>query len=136
GVLDLETKVQLQEVELVLSMRVQVFDGTSTDVADQLPHAHRSALHCLVGVVLCNGERGLFNDLLESSLNRTVSAEVRELVSVLIGEQLHLQVSGVTGKLHDEDRRPRNFSSGGIVQTDEFLFLRDLSDTLTTTSFG
>ena len=117
-------------------MGVQVFDGTSRDIADQLPQAHRGALHCLEGVGLCNGDRGLFNDLLVSSLNRTVSAKDRDVVSVLIGEQLHLQVSGVTGKLHNEDRRPRNFSSGSIVQADEFLFLLDLSNTLTTTTFG
>ena len=117
-------------------MGVQVFDGTCRDIADQLPQAHRGALHCLEGFGLCNGDWGLFNDLLVSSLNRTVSAKDRDVVSVLIGEQLHLQVSGVTGELHNKDRRPRNLSSGGVVKADEFLFLLDLSDTLTTTTFG
>jgi hypothetical protein len=136
GMLDLKTGVQFEEVELVIGVRVQVLDGTSRDVSDQATKADSSALHSLEGRLLGDSDRSLLNNLLMTTLNGTITTEQGDVVTVLISQQLNLQMAGVSSQLHDEDGRTRNLVGGGIVESDKFLLVLDLSDTLTTTTFG
>ncbi|KAH6606988.1 hypothetical protein Trco_006141 [Trichoderma cornu-damae] len=48
--LDLEPRVQLEEVELVIGVRIQVLDGAGRDVADKLAQPNGGLLHGLEGV--------------------------------------------------------------------------------------
>jgi hypothetical protein len=134
--LDLETGVELQEVELVVGVRVEVLDGTGGDITDELTETDSGRLHGLERVGLRNGDGSLLNNLLVTSLNGAISAEEGDVVAVLISEQLDFEMSGVAGKLHDEDGRARNFTGGGLVESLETVLTCSLSDTLTTTTLG
>ena len=136
GVLDLKTRVQFEEVELVIGVRVQVLNGTGGDVTDQLSKADSSTLHGLERGGLGDGDGGLLDNLLVPTLNGAVSAEQGDVVSVLISQQLDFQMPGIASQLHDEDRGTGDFVCGGIVKADEILLALDLTDTLTTTTFG
>jgi hypothetical protein len=133
---DLETRVQLKEVELVVVVRVQVLDGTCRNVTDQATQRHGSLLHLLESLCAGNGDGSLLDNLLMSTLDRAVTTEQRDVVAVLISEQLDFQMSGVAGKLHDEDGRTRNFAGSSLVHGSEFLLVVDLTDTLATTTLG
>lgn len=52
----------------------------------------------------------LFYDLLVSALDRAVTAEQRDGITVLISQDLHLQVTGMFGQLHDKDGGTWNLS--------------------------
>ncbi|ROV86895.1 hypothetical protein VMCG_10866 [Cytospora schulzeri] len=115
GMLDLETRVQLQEVELVFVVRVKVLHGTSGDVTDELAQSDCCLLHGPESVGLGDGDRRLLDDFLVTSLDRAISAEERNVVAVLICEQLDLQVTRTAGKLHDEDGRARDLASSLLM---------------------
>lgn len=134
--LDLQTGVQLKEVELVIGVRVEVLDGTGRDVTDETTKTDSSILHGLKGSGLGDGYGGLFDNLLVSALNRAISAEERDVVAILIGKKLDLQMPGAVGELHDEDGRAGNFASGSIVKRLEVVLAEDLADTLATTTLG
>jgi hypothetical protein len=133
---DLKTRVQLEEVELVVVVRVQVLDGTCRHVTDQATQRHSSLLHLLESLCAGNGDGSLLDNLLMSTLDRTVTTEQRDVVAVLISEQLDFQMSGVAGKLHDEDGRTRDFAGSSLVHGSELFLVVDLADTLTTTTLG
>jgi hypothetical protein len=133
---DLQSGVQLQEVELVLSVRVQVLNGTSRHVTHKTSQTHSGLFHLVEGQWLGNGDGRLLDNLLMSTLNRTISAKQGNVVSVLIGEQLHLQMSSVACKLHDENWRAGDLTGGGLVEGLKAFLLLGLSDTLATTTLG
>lgn len=54
---------------------------------------------------LSDDSRSFLDDLLMSPLYRTVPSEQRDSVSVLIGQQLHFQMTSALGQLHHENRR-------------------------------
>ena len=135
-VLDLETGVQLQEVELVVGVRVEVLDGTRGDVTDQATQADGGLLHRLEGGRFRDGHGRLLDDLLVTSLHGAVATKQGDVVPVLIRQQLHFQMTGIAGELHDEDGRPGDLRRGGVVQGDEVLLLLDLANTLTAATFG
>lgn len=56
-----------------------------------------------------DGSRSLLDDLLVPPLHGAVSSEQGDGVAVLIGQDLHLQVTSVLGELHDENGRAGNF---------------------------
>ena len=132
--LDLKTGVKLEEVELVVGVGVEVLDGTSRDVTDELTETNSGILHSLERVGLRDGDGSLFDNLLVTSLNGTITTEQGDVVSVLISKKLDLKMAGVAGKLHDKDRRARNLAGGSLVESLEALLLGSLSDTLTTTT--
>ncbi|PNY27761.1 Uncharacterized protein TCAP_02317 [Tolypocladium capitatum] len=136
GVLDLETRVELEEVELVVGVRVQVLDGAGGDVADELAEADGGVLHGLEGVGLGDGDGGLLDDLLVPPLDGAVAAEEGDVVAVLVGQQLDLEMPGVAGQLHDEDGGAGDLAGGGLVQGLEVVGADGLADALAATALG
>ena len=136
GMLDLQTRIQFEEVEFVVGVRVEVLDGTSRNVSDQPTEAHSSALHGLESGLFSNSHGGLLDNLLVTTLDGAITTEEGNVVAVLISQQLHLEMASVTSQLHNEDRRSRNLVGGGVVQGVELFLVLDLSNTLTTTTFG
>jgi hypothetical protein len=134
--LDLETGVELQEVELVVGVGVEVLDGTGGDVTNELTETNSGILHSLERIGLRNGNGSFLNNLLVASLNGTITTEEGDVVSVLISKKLDLKMSSVASKLHDENGRTGDFAGSGLVESLEALLLGSLSDTLTTTAFG
>ncbi|KAI5305285.1 hypothetical protein KEM55_009081, partial [Ascosphaera atra] len=135
GVLDLQAGVELEEVELVVGVGVEVLDGSSGDVADELTEADGGALHGGEGLGFRDGDGRLLDDLLVPSLHGAVAPKQGDVIPVLISQQLDLEMAGVARELHDEDGRPRDLAGGGIVQRDEVLLFLDLADPLATTAF-
>ena len=80
-------------------------DGSGADVADELRETNGSALHFLERLVIRDCDRGLFDDILVATLDRAITAEERNGVSVLVSKELNLQVTRLTSELHDEDGR-------------------------------
>jgi len=80
-------------------------DGSCTDVSDELSESNSSLLHLLEPLGLSDGDGSLLDDLLVSPLNRTVSTEKRDGVSVLIRDELDLEMSSRSSESHDEDGR-------------------------------
>ena len=106
-VLDLQTRVKLQEEVLVGFCVVQVLDGTGTDVTNVLRQALRSLFHLSENVRLGNGRRTFLENLLEATLRGAIPAVKRDSVTVLITNDLHLQVTRLRTELHHEHRRTR-----------------------------
>jgi len=48
-------------------------------------------------------------------LNGTVTPKEGDGIAVLVRKELNFQVTGLARKLHDEDRRSRNFSCNGMI---------------------
>lgn len=57
-----------------------------------------------------DGGRRLLDDLLMPPLDGAVTPEQGHRVPILVGEDLHLQVSGVLGQLHEEDGGARDLT--------------------------
>jgi hypothetical protein len=103
--LDLETGVELEEVEYILRMAVEIWivdwsdrkrgwytiqrltlDSSGTDIPDKLGQTNSGAFHLLKRFWLRDGHRGFFNDLLVATLDGTIAAEERNRISILISQ--------------------------------------------------
>lgn len=65
--------------------------------------------HILKHIRSGDGSGSLLYNFLVPSLHRTVSTKQGYGIAILIGQDLDLQVAGVLGELHDENRRSWNF---------------------------
>mmetsp|Transcript_1563 Transcript_1563/g.3336 ORF Transcript_1563/g.3336 Transcript_1563/m.3336 type:complete len:629 (-) Transcript_1563:319-2205(-) len=135
-VLYLKTRVQFQEVEIIRSGIVEVFDSTGPNIPNGLRETLGSTLHLLECIRLSNGGRTFFENLLESTLGRTVTTVQGNGVSVFVSDNLDFQVTGVLTELHDENGRSNNFVRDLDVGILKVFFVVDETDTLTTTSLG
>jgi hypothetical protein len=103
--LDLETGVELEEVEDILRMAIEIWiirgsasdwgleaiegltlDGPSADISDELGQTNGSTLHLLKSFLLCDSHGGFFDDLLVTTLDGTIATEERDRVSILISQ--------------------------------------------------
>ena len=67
--LDLQTRIEFQEVEFAVRVRVEIFDCTRGDVADQLTQPDSCGLHLVESVLAGNCNRRFLDNLLMSSLD-------------------------------------------------------------------
>ena len=112
--LDLKTRVELEEGEAVVAGRVQELDSTRRDVTDELGETDRRLFHLLEALRTGDRDGRLFDDLLVATLDRAVTAEQRDGIAVLVGDDLDLEVTRSSGELHDEDRRSCHFRRGCV----------------------
>ncbi len=133
-VLDLETRVELQEVELVIGVRVRGtrrFRRRRSRRACPSRTAASSIALKVGGLAMVTGASSMI--FWCRPLDGAVSAEERDVVAVLIGEQLHLQMSRAVGQLHDEDGRSGDFARRSLVRVARSLLrVENLSDALAT----
>mmetsp|Transcript_106671 Transcript_106671/g.340411 ORF Transcript_106671/g.340411 Transcript_106671/m.340411 type:complete len:442 (-) Transcript_106671:363-1688(-) len=101
--LDLKTGVQLQEEELVLGRIIEVLDGAGANVADILSQALGCALHLQERLLRHDGWWPLLEDFLEAALGGAIAAVECHGVSVLVADDLDLDVTGALAELHDKD---------------------------------
>ena len=85
--------------------KAHTFNGTSTDVTDELSKSDSSTFHFFESILFRDGHRGLFDNLLVPTLHRAVTSEEGNGISILVSEQLNFKMPCLTGKLHDKDRR-------------------------------
>mmetsp|Transcript_33651 Transcript_33651/g.68849 ORF Transcript_33651/g.68849 Transcript_33651/m.68849 type:complete len:414 (-) Transcript_33651:479-1720(-) len=132
----LQSWIQLEKVELVLVCIVQVLHCSCPDVANVLCEALGSTFHLQESVLWHHYRRSFLKYLLEASLGRAISTIQCHSISMLISDDLHLNVPSTLAKLHHEDRRSWNF----ILHLDEaalqvFLLLHH-SDPFSSSTFG
>lgn len=78
GVLHLQARVELEEVELVVGGVVQVLHRAGADVADRLRQALGGQLHLLEDLHGRDGRGALLEDLLETTLGTAAQRQVGE----------------------------------------------------------
>mmetsp|Transcript_17316 Transcript_17316/g.42293 ORF Transcript_17316/g.42293 Transcript_17316/m.42293 type:complete len:351 (+) Transcript_17316:3880-4932(+) len=135
-VLDLKTRIQLQKEEIISVSVVQILDCSSSNVTNVLGQTLCSFFHLLESLGLGNDRRTFLENLLETTLSRTITTIQSNGISVLITNNLNFQVTCVLTKLHNEDRRTDDFVLDLDVGIREVVFVINESDALTTSSLG
>lgn len=102
GVLDLDTRVDFDEVVSVLLVDEELC-GTGVPVLDRFGDL-LCVLEDLESDLIIEHGRGLFDDLLVSSLDRTVTLEEVDAVALSVTQQLDFDVAGSVEESLDEDR--------------------------------
>ena len=108
GVLDLDTRVHLDEDVLVLVHPHgvdQEFDGAGVDVADRLGELDGIGVQSIPQLVADVRRRCDLDDLLIAALHRAVAFEQVQGRSVCVGENLHLDVTRPQHRLLQEHGR-------------------------------
>ena len=82
----LQARIRLQEVVVVRVCVVEVLDCASSDVADALHQSLSCFLHLREGLSRSDRGRTFFEDLLEATLRRAVSAVKSNGVSMLVSD--------------------------------------------------
>ena len=138
-VLDLETGVHLEEVE-VLVLIAEHLDGTGGVVVDSLGHHAGLLAHSGTGGFIDEAGRRLLDDLLVTTLDGALSLGEGAVVAVLIGKDLNLDVAGLLDELLDEHTVITEGGEGlllGEVEAGEsLLVVVGDTHTLTTTTGG
>ncbi|RUS22134.1 LOW QUALITY PROTEIN: hypothetical protein BC937DRAFT_90266 [Endogone sp. FLAS-F59071] len=132
--LDLQTRVEFEEVEVVMGVRI--LDGTGRDITDELGEPDGRFFHRFKGLLLGNGDRRLLDDLLVTTLHRAIAAEEGDGVAVLVGQQLNLKMTRVARELHDENGRAGHLAQNLSEGLPKPFLTHDLADTLAATALG
>ena len=101
--LDLNARVDLDEVEGAVADVVEELHRTSVLVACGFGQTHGGLAHALPGVFVEPRGRGHFHDLLIAALHRAVALEQMGDVAVGVADDLHLDVAGVLDQLFEVD---------------------------------
>mmetsp|Transcript_9802 Transcript_9802/g.14587 ORF Transcript_9802/g.14587 Transcript_9802/m.14587 type:complete len:503 (-) Transcript_9802:439-1947(-) len=133
-VLDLQTRIQLQEEERIRCSVVQVLDGTGTLVANVLGQPLCSPLHLLESLRGHNGRWTLLENLLETTLGRAITTVQGNSVSVLISNNLNLDVTGILTKLHKENGTSDDLVGHLNIRVLQIILVVNETDTLPSSS--
>src|SRR5262249_6816714 len=111
GVLDLEPRIHLEEVEVLLRIDDEL-DGARGLVADGGRKRYRLPSHGSARLVVEEGARRFLDDLLVPALDRAFALAQVDDVAVPVGEDLDLDMPRVFDELLDEyavvgEARPR-----------------------------
>jgi hypothetical protein len=74
-------------------MRVEVLDRSGRNVTDEFGEPYCGLFHLFKLFRSRDGDGRLFDDLLVSSLDGTVSTKKRDRIPILIGNELDLQMT-------------------------------------------
>ena len=99
GVLHLDARVHLDEVELAGVGVHQELDGAGAHVVRRAADGQRRLAQALAGGVVEVGRRGALDHLLVAALDRAVALEQVHQVAVAVAEDLHLHVAGAAHQL-------------------------------------
>src|SRR5712691_1176859 len=114
GMLHLKARVEFQEIKHVFSMTIKVYRAglekvhshiettpltfycACANVANEFGQANRGTLHLLEFLRIGDSDGCLFNNLLMPSLDRAITTEKRNCVSILVRQELYLQMTSLT----------------------------------------
>ena len=85
-------------------MAIEIFYSTSTNISDKFSKSNSSAFHFSECFWLCDGYRGLFNNLLMSTLDGTITSKKGNSIYILVSKKLYLKVTSLASELHNENR--------------------------------
>ena len=103
GVLDLDARVDLDEVEVAGVGIEEELDGSGGDVVRGTADAQRRLAQLCAGRLVEERGRRAFNDLLVAALDRAVALVEMDQRAVGVAEDLHFNVSGVDHQLLEID---------------------------------
>src|ERR1019366_4816738 len=111
GMLDLDTRVHLQEIELLARAIVEKLDSAEAEIFQMPAERDRSVAHALAGMVGKIGRRRLLDELLIAALNRAVAiAEMDDVLAVT--DDLHLDMPSRGDKSLEIDPGVRERGTG------------------------
>ncbi len=102
GMLDLEARVHLQEVE-ALVLPCDELDGAGGIIVHGLGQRDRLLAHLAAGGLIEQRRRRFLDDLLVTALDRAFALAEIDDVAVLVAQHLDLDVAGIDDELLDED---------------------------------
>ena len=115
---DLNTRIDLDEIELIGIGIHQEFDRAGMGVIDRLAQFDGRRADGLTLTLAQIRRRRPFNHFLIASLNRTIALEQMQQVAMLITQQLHLDVARIAHQLFDIDlviaKRTGRFAPGDL----------------------
>ena len=139
GVFDLDTRVDFNEVVAVLLVD-QELGSTGVAVVDGLSQLHGIGKDTITDInrqTLCGGD---LNDLLVTTLNRAVTLEEVNNVSVVVTQQLDLNMLGLVEEALDEDcavpERRASFRGSTLKRVPQISLATDNAHTTATTTKG
>lgn len=139
GVLDLDTRVDLNEVVAVLLVDEE-FGCTGVTVFDRFSELEGVRQNGLSDGFLEMGRRSDFDDLLVTSLDGTVSFKEVDAVTLTIGKKLDFNVSGSVKESLDEDstvtKSTLGLTDSSLKALFETLLVPNDSHTSSTTTHG
>jgi len=103
GVLDLDARIDLDEVELAGVGIHQIFDRAGADIVRRLGDLQRIVRKFLALGVAEIGRRGPLDDLLVAALDRAVALEQVHDIAVRVAEDLAFHVAGALDQLFQID---------------------------------
>ena len=103
GVLDLDARIDLDEVELAAVGVDEELDGAGVVQADGPADGEGGVEDALAQGGIEIGGGGDLDDLLMAPLHGAIALEEVDQVAVLVAEQLHLDVAGAADELFEED---------------------------------
>ena len=103
--LDLQPRVELEEVVVLGGGHVHVLDGACRAVSERLAQVDGRLHHVDEDVVVGDDRRPLLEDLLEAALRRAVAPAERDRVAVRVAHDLHLEVARARAERDEEDGR-------------------------------
>mmetsp|Transcript_15041 Transcript_15041/g.36104 ORF Transcript_15041/g.36104 Transcript_15041/m.36104 type:complete len:678 (-) Transcript_15041:325-2358(-) len=132
--LNLQPRVQLQEEIFIGISIVQILHGTCTLISNVLRQTLCSQFHLVEGLFWNDGWGSLLKNLLEAPLSRAITAVEGDSITMLISDDLDLDVTRVLTELHDEDGRADNLILNLNVCIAQICLVVNKSDTLSSTS--
>ena len=125
--LDLDPRIDLDEIELVVFGIEQEFDGPRILIADRLADLDRRLTDLIANLRVEERSRCDLDHFLMPPLDRTVSLEQMDQVAMLVAEQLHFDVTRLRNEFLDEDvggaERGHRLALSRLEQTGEILGL-------------
>ena len=103
GVLDLDARIDLDEVEIAGVGILQEFDGAGSDVAGGARDVQRVAAEFVALRRVEVGRRRALHDLLVAALDRAIALEEMHGVAVAVAEDLHLDMTCAFDQLFEID---------------------------------
>ena len=134
-VLDLEARVELEEVVVARLHDVHVLDGAGRLVAERLAEVDGGLHHVDEDVIGDHQGRALLEDLLEAALGRAVTPAEGDRVDA-VADDLHLNVTGACAQGDEEDGRARHLREHLRPRGAERRLIGGHADALATAALG
>ena len=127
GVLDLDARIDFDEIELVVLGVEQELDGPRVLIGDRLADLDRRLADRIANLRVQKRSRRDLDHFLMASLDRAVSLEQMDQVSMLVAEQLHFDVTRLRNEFLDKNvgrsERGHRFALSRLKQSGEILGL-------------
>jgi hypothetical protein len=135
--LDLETGVHLEEVEILVAVEEE-FDGPGIGVTGGFRQPNGCLAHTLAQVFADDGRGGFFNDLLMAALDGAFAFSEGDAVAMLVGDDLYFNVTRSLDELFEVDLSGSEsalcLAAGGSKCCGEFFGGEDGSHAFTSAS--